>query len=153
VLNPIPCAWIIPNSDVKAIPYLPLAKDIVRYVGEGVAVVVAESRYQAEDALERINVQYQPLPVVINPEAAMQPGAPQLHRDAPNHQAFHWVASGGDVDAAFASAEVVVRDTIIQQNLIPNAIEPRSAIASYLSSMGQLTLWNTTQNPHITRFI
>jgi carbon-monoxide dehydrogenase large subunit len=122
-------------------------------VGDAVAVVVAENRYQAEDALELINVDYEPLPAVVNPEEAMQPGAPQLHDDAPRNQAFHWVASGGDTDAVFASAEVVVRDTIIQQNLIPNAMETRSAIASYQPAMGELTLWNTTQNPHIARFI
>ena len=153
VLNPIPCAWIPPNSDVKAVPYPAIAKDVVRYVGDAVAVVVAENQYQAEDALELINVDYEPLPAVVNPEAALQPGAPQLHADAPNNQAFHWVATGGDTDAAFASAQVVVRDTIIQQRLIPNAVEPRSAVASWVSSMGELTIWNSTQNPHICRFV
>ena len=152
-LNPIPCAWIIPESDVKQVPYQAMATGVVRYVGEAVAVVVAEDRYQAEDALELINVDYEALPVTVNPEAAMQTGAPQLHDDAPNNQAFHWVAAGGDTDAAFQSAEVVVRDTIIQQRLIPNAMEPRSALASYASAMGELTLWNTTQNPHIARFV
>ncbi len=83
----------------------------------------------------------------------MQPGAPQVHEEAPNNQAFHWVAAGGDVDAAFASAEVVVRDTIIQQKLIPNAVEPRSAVASWLASMGELTLWSTTQNPNFALFL
>ena len=153
VLNPIPCAWVIPDSDVKAVAYPAVAKDVVRYVGDAVAVVVAEDRYQAEDALELIEVSYQPLPATVNPEASLQDGAPQLHEDAPNNQAFHWVAAGGDTDAAFESAEVVVKDTIIQQKLIPNAMEPRSAVASYLPSMGELTLWNTTQNPHIARFV
>ncbi len=153
VLNPMPCAWVIPDSDVKAVAYPPIARDVVRYVGDAVAVVVAEDRYQAEDALELIAVDYEPLPAVVNPEAALREGAPQLHEDAPNNQAFHWVAAGGDTDAAFANAEVVVRDTIIQQKLIPNPMEPRSALASYLPSMGELTLWNTTQNPHIARFV
>ena len=153
VLNPMPCAWIPPDSDVKAVAYPAIAKDVVRYVGDAVAVVVAGSRYQAEDALELINVDYEPLPAVVNPEAATQPGAPQLHEDAPNNQAFHWVAAGGDTDAAFESAEVIVKDTIIQQRLIPNAMEPRSAVASYMPAMGELTLWNTTQNPHIARFV
>ena len=153
VLNPMPCAWVIPDSDVKAVAYPPIAKDVVRYVGDAVAVVVAEDRYQAEDALELITVDYAPLPAVINPEAATQDGAPQLHEDAPNNQAFHWVAAGGDTDAAFANADVVVRDTIIQQKLIPNPMEPRSAIATYVPAMGELTLWNTTQNPHIARFV
>ena len=153
VLNPIPCAWVVPDSDTKAVAYPSIAKDVVRYVGDAVAVVVAESRYQAEDAVERINVNYETLPAVINPEAAMQEGAPQLHEDAPNNQAFHWVVAGGDAEAAFASPEVVVRDTIIQQRLIPNAVEPRSAVASWQAAMGELTLWSTTQNPHIVRFI
>ena len=80
VLNPIPCAWIPPDSDVKAVDYPAIAKDVVRYVGDAVAVVVAETRYQAEDALELINVDYEPLPAVVNPEAATQPGAPPTPR-------------------------------------------------------------------------
>ncbi|MDA1128042.1 MAG: molybdopterin-dependent oxidoreductase [Chloroflexi bacterium] len=153
VLSPIPCAWIPPDSDVKAVAHPALAKDVVRYQGDAVAVVVAENRYQAEDALELINVNYEILKAVISPEAAMQPGAPQLHEDAPNNQAFHWVAEGGDTDAAFASADVIVKDTIIHQRLIPNAIEPRSAVANYTPAMQELTLWSTSQNPHIVRFL
>ena len=152
-LAPIPCAWIPPESDVKAVAHPAIAKDVVRYQGDAVAVVVAETRYQAEDALELISVDYEPLPAVINPVAAMAEGAPQLHEDAPNNQAFHWVAVGGDPDAAFAEAEVVVSDTIIQQRLVPNAMEPRSAVATWLGSMGELTIWSTSQNPHIARFL
>ncbi|MCS5669642.1 MAG: molybdopterin-dependent oxidoreductase [Dehalococcoidia bacterium] len=153
VLSPIPCAWIPPDADVKAVAHPALATDVVRYQGDAVAVIVAEDRYQAEDALELIDVDYSPLPVVVSPEAAMQPGAPQLHEDAPNNQAFHWVAEGGDVDAAFAAADVVVKDTILQQRLIPSAMEPRSAVANWTASMGELTLWSTSQNPHICRFL
>ena len=152
-LNPLPCAWIPPDSDVKAVAHPAIASEVVRYQGDAVAVVVAESRYQAEDALELIAVDYEPLPAVVNPERAMDAGAPQLHEDAPHNQAFHWVATGGDPDAAFAAAEVVVQDTIIQQRLVPNAMEPRSAVASWLASMGELTIWSTTQNPHIVRFL
>ena len=153
VLAPIPCAWLPPESDVKAVAHPAIAKDLVRYQGDAVAVVVAETRYQAEDALELINVSYEPLPAVVNPAAAMDPGAPQLHDDAPNNQAFHWVATGGDPDAAFAAADVIVSDTIVQQRLVPNAMEPRSALANWLRSMGELTLWSTSQNPHIVRFL
>ena len=152
-LAPIPCAWIPPESDVKAVAHPAIAKDVVRYQGDAVAVVVAETRYQAEDALELIDVSYEPLPAVVSPVAAMEEGAPQLHEDAPNNQAFHWVAVGGDPDAAFAEAEVTVSDTIVQQRLVPNAMEPRSAVASWLGSMGELTLWSTSQNPHIARFL
>lgn len=158
VLNPIPCAWQPPDSDIKAVDHHALAVDVVRYVGDAVAVVVAESRYQAEDALELINVDYSAMPAVVNPKAAMDSEAPQLHADAPNNQAFHWVVAGGDTDAAFAEAagsqnHVVVTDTIIQQRLIPNAVEPRSAVANWQFAMGELTLWSTSQNPHIARFL
>ena len=153
VLNPIPCAWLVPNSDLKATPHPPIAKEVVRYVGDAVAVVVAESRYQAEDALELIEVDYEPLPAVLDPQKATEAGAPQLHEDAPNNQAFRWVAAGGDVDAAFNSAEVVVKERIIQQRLLPHPMEPRSAIAQYVNATRELTLWNTTQNPHIARFL
>ena len=153
VLNPIPCAWLPPDCDIKAVDHPAIAKDVVRYQGDAVAVVVAEDRYQAEDALELINVEYEVLPSVVSPEAAMQPGAPQIHEDAPNNQAFHWVAAGGDTDAAFADADVIVKDTILQQRLIPNAMEPRSAVANWTRSMGELTLWSTSQNPHIVRFL
>ncbi len=152
-LNPIPCAWIVPDSDVKQVPHPAIASDVVRYVGDAVAVVVAEDRYRAEDALELIEVEYETLGAVINPEAALQDGAPLLHDDAPNNQAFHWVATGGDPDAAFESAEVLIRDTIIQQKLIPNTIEPRAALASWLRATGELTLWTSSQNPHICRFV
>jgi len=98
-------------------------------------------------------VDYEPLPAVISPYEAMQSGAPQIHEDAPNNQAFHWVAEGGDTDAAFAAADVMVKDTILQQRLIPNAMEPRSAVANWTGAMGELTLWSTSQNPHIVRFL
>jgi aerobic carbon-monoxide dehydrogenase large subunit len=152
-LKPIPCAWLLPNSDLKIAPYLAMARDVVRYVGDAVAVVVAESAQQAYDALGLIEAQYDPLPVVVDPELAAKPGAPELHPEAPGNVAFHWRVTGGDTDGAFASADVVVRDRIVQQRLIPTAMEPRGALAQYSPATGELTLWNTTQNPHIVRFI
>jgi len=153
VLQTIPCAWLVPNSDLKTAPYPPLAKGVVRYVGDSVAVVVAESPQQAADAVDLIEVDYEPLPATIDPEQAVKPGAPQLHQEAANNIAFHWTVAGGDVDAAFKNADVVVRDRIIQQRLIPTAMETRGALAHYVPATGELTLWNTTQNPHIVRFI
>ena len=152
-LQPAPCAWLLPESDLKIAAYHCLAKDVVRYVGDIVAVVVAESRYAAEDALEQVDVGYEPLPAVTDPEAAAAEGAPRLHDEIAGNQAFHWKVAGGDVDAAFAEAEVVVSDRIVQQRLIPNAMEPRAALASYIRATGELTVWNTTQNPHIVRFL
>ena len=152
-LNGMPCAWLIPGSDLKTPAHPAIAKDKVRYVGDAVAVVVAENRYQAEDALEHIAVEYEPLGAVINPKAAAQDGAPQLHDDVPNNVAFTWAVAGGDTDAAFEQADVTVSDTITLQRLIANPMEPRAAIAQWFAPMGELTLWSTSQNPHIARFL
>ena len=162
-LQPTPCAWLLPDSELKIAPYPCMAKDVVRYTGDIVAVVVAETPYQAYDALDLIEVDYEPLPTVTDPEKAAGEGAPKLHDkdingdDISGNQAFHWtVAGGGDLDAAFAEAEtngVVIKERIRQQRLIPNAMETRGAVAQYTWATGELTLWNTTQNPHIVRFL
>ena len=152
-LNAIPCAWLIPNSDLKTPAHPAIAADKVRYVGDAVAVVVAETRYQAEDALEHIAVDYEPMDAVVSPKGAAQDGAPQLHDDVPNNIAFTWAMAGGDTDAAFSEADVTVSDTITLQRLIANPMEPRSAIAQWVAATGELTLWNTSQNPHIARFL
>jgi carbon-monoxide dehydrogenase large subunit len=152
-LKPMPCAWLLPNADLKVATYPQLAKDTVRYVGDCVAIVVADTRYQAQDALELIDVDYEPLPTVVDPQKAAAKGAPQLHADIPGNQAFHWTVAGGDVEAAFAKADVVVKDRIIQQRLIPTAMETRGCVAKWSAATGELTIWNTTQNPHIVRFL
>src|SRR5215831_18784254 len=151
--GPIPCAWVVPGSDAKTPAYPPVAVDVVRYVGNAVAVVVATDRYLARDAAEAVEVDYDPLPVVVDAEKATRKGAPQLHADVPNNAAFHWKVSGGDVDAAFQSADIVVGERIVNQRLIPNAIEPRAALANYLEASNEVTLWVTSQNPHIVRFL
>src|SRR2546428_492424 len=151
--GPIPCAWVVPGSDTKTPTYPPIAIDTVRYVGNAVAIVVASDRYQARDAADAVNVDYEPMAVTVDAFEATKSGAPQLHADVPNNICFHWVMNGGDTDAAFKSAEVVVKDHIINQRLIPNAMEPRAVLAQYSSGMGELTLWATTQNPHIARFL
>ena len=152
-LQPMPCAWLLPDSGLKIADYPPIAKDTVRYVGDIVAIAVAETREQAADALDLIDVDYEPLEATLDPVESSKPGAPQLHDGIENNQAFHWTVKGGDIDAAFASADVVVKERIVQQRLIPNAMEPRAAVAHYIRASGELTLWNTTQNPHIVRFI
>ncbi len=152
-LKPVPCAWLLPNAALKIAGYQAIARDTVRYVGDIVAVVVAETTHQAYDALELIEVDYDPLPSVTEPQAALAAGAPQLHADIPNNEAFHWTVAGGDIDAAFRTAEIVVKERIVQQRLIPNAMEPRAALAQWGGASGDLTLWNTTQNPHILRFL
>ena len=152
LLKPIPCLWLVPNSELKTSPYPAIAKDVVRFVGDAVAVVVADTVVQAYDALDSIEIDYEPLPAVVDPERASKPGAPVLHTEAPDNVAFHWTVAGGDVEGAFKNAEVVVRERIIQQRLIPTALETRGAVADFVPVTGELTLWNTTQNPHIVRF-
>jgi aerobic carbon-monoxide dehydrogenase large subunit len=138
---------------LKIATYRAIATDTVRYVGDVVAVVVAETSYQAHDALELIEVDYAPLPCTLEPQAATRPGAPQIHADIPNNEAFSWSVSGGDIDAAFRNADTIVKERIVQQRLIPTAMEPRALLAQWSAASGELTLWNTTQNPHIVRFL
>jgi carbon-monoxide dehydrogenase large subunit len=149
----IPCAWVVPGSETKTPPYPPIAIDTVRYVGNAVAIVVAADRYQARDAADAVDVDYEPLAVVVDAFKATLPGAPGLHDDVPDNVCFHWHVTGGDVEQAFQSADVIVKDHIINQRLIPNAMEPRAAVADYLGASGEFTLWSTTQNPHIARFL
>lgn len=151
-MGTIPTAWLVPDSDIKTPPHHALAVDKVRYVGDGVALVVAEDRYTAQDALELIDVEYEELPAVVNQEEAMKEGAPQLHEGVPNNIAFHWKA-GEVADEVFDQAEVVIRRRFYQQRLIPNPMETRAAVAQYNPSSGEMTIWCTSQNPHIHRFI
>ncbi len=152
-VNPVPCAWNVPNCDLKVPAHPLLAHDTVRYVGDGIALVVAESRASARDALDLIDVDYEPLDAVVDPEKATQAEAPQVHADVPANIAFTWRVSGGEVEKAFAETPVKVEQRIVHQRLQPTAIEPRAAVASYNSGTGQLTLWVTSQNPHIHRFL
>ncbi len=154
-LAPMPCAWLIPDSDLKTPDHPALAKDRVRYVGDGVALVIAESRYIAEDAADLVEVEYDVLDAVVNPETATTNGQPQLHDNVSNNIAFRWVASSGDdgVEQAFAEADTVVKERIVQQRLMPTSMEARAALAQWNSATEELTLWCTSQNPHIHRFI
>jgi aerobic carbon-monoxide dehydrogenase large subunit len=147
----VPCGWTLP--DIKVAPHPALAVGKVRYTGDAVAVVVAEERYLARDALDLIEVDYEPLPVVVDAEKAIQPGAPQLHDEVPNNTTFVWKVGGGDIDKAFREAEVVVKERIVNQRLIPNAIEPRGMVAQYTPGSGDLILWTATQIPHLVRLL
>ncbi|MEE9473251.1 MAG: xanthine dehydrogenase family protein molybdopterin-binding subunit, partial [Acidimicrobiia bacterium] len=149
----IPCAWVVPDSDTKTPAYPPVAIDQVRFVGDAVAIVVAETEAQARDASYAVDVTYDTLGVVVNAREATEDGAALVHDDVPNNLCFHWTVSGGEVDAVFEEADVVVGETIINQRLIPNAMEPRAVLARWDSAMGEVTLWTTSQIPHITRFL
>lgn len=148
----LPTAWIPPDSNLKMVQHPALAQDRVRYVGDAVAMVVARDRATAEDAVERVRVDYEVLEAVHDQLEAMGPTAPQLHDDAPGNLALHWKA-GNDTEAAFRTADVVVRQTFRQQRLIPSPMEPRSAVAQFNAATGEMALWVTSQNPHIHRFL
>jgi aerobic carbon-monoxide dehydrogenase large subunit len=152
-LVPVPCAWNPPNCDLKTPPHPLLAYDRVRYVGDAIAMVVAETRAQARDAVDLVEADYEALGATADPEKAAQKGAAQLHEEVPGNIAFTWKAGGGDATAAFNTAEVKVQQRIVQQRVLPTSMECRAAVASYNRGSGQLTLWATTQNPHIHRFL
>ena len=147
----LPCGFNPP--DIKTPPHPVLAVDKVRHVGDGVAVVVAESSYVAYDALDLIEVDYEPLPPVIGAKAAMESGS-LVHDDVPNNHSFSWpLGDKAAVDKALAEADHVVELDLINQRLIPNAMEPRAAVAQWDAFTEEMTLWTTSQNPHIIRLL
>ena len=155
--NPLPMAWpaggasgIQNNVNVPRV----LATDSVKWTGEGVAAVVAETAEQAVDALERIQVSWEPLPAVVDAEKATKPGAPQLHENAPNNVVFEWsVGDKAGTDAAFAGAEVVVKQRLVNNRLIPNPMEVRGDIGLYNPGTDEYTIWMSSQTPHIQRLL
>ncbi len=155
--NPLPMAWPAGGSaGLQNNVNTPraLATDSVKWTGEGVAAVVAETPAQAFDALEAIVVDWHPLPAVVDAEKAMEPGAPQLHENAPNNVVFEWsVGDKAGTDAAIDSAEVVVRQRIVNQRLIPNPMETRGDIGWYNPGTDEYTIWMSSQTPHIQRLL
>jgi carbon-monoxide dehydrogenase large subunit len=155
--NPLPMAWPAGGSaglqnNVNT-PRI-LATEDVKWTGEGVAAVVAETPEQAVDAIAAIDVDYEPLPAVVDAEKATQPGAPQLHENAPNNVVFTWTVGDKDgTDQAIAGAEVVVRQRIVNQRLIPNSIETRGDIGWYNPGTDEYTVWMSSQTPHIQRLL
>jgi carbon-monoxide dehydrogenase large subunit len=149
----LPCAWPV-TEDTNMPLHLPLARDEVRHAGDGVAVVVATSRAAAEDAAELVEVEYEPLPSVSDPEAALADGAPLVHVEFGTNRCYTWVLeSDGGVDRYFADADVVVRERYRQNRLIPNAIEPRAVVVQPVPAAGEFTMWSTTQVPHVARVL
>src|SRR3989454_11384128 len=161
-VNSLPCGWDLRKEkkipgvvqDLAMVPHMPLTSDAARHVGDPVAVVIADSQSAAIDAAEMVNVDWEPLPAVTNTEKAAQPGAAQLHDGAPSNVAFKWeIGDRGATDAAFKSAAVTVKKRIVNQRLVANAMEPRACVARYEDATGDLTLWVTSQNPHVHRLL
>jgi carbon-monoxide dehydrogenase large subunit len=147
--SPLPMAWVPPGVEVNAPEHWPLAKGEVKYVGQGVAVVVGEDKYAVVDAAEQVLVEYDPLPVVVDPEKALADGSALVHSDFGTNKTHEWSIGGGDMDAAWSEAEVVVERRIVNHRTAGAPIEPRVCIADYRG--GQLTLHLTSQNPHLIR--
>jgi aerobic carbon-monoxide dehydrogenase large subunit len=151
-VNPLPCGWLLP--DIKIPEYRGIATGKVHFVGHAVAVVIGETPYAARDGADQVVVDYEVLPAVTDGEKAVAKGAPQLHDNAPGNVAFTWSIGEKDkTDAAIRSAARVVKQRLVNQRLIPNAIEPRASLATYNAGTGDLTLWVTSQNPHVHRLL
>ncbi len=154
-LNPLPAAW--QAGGVTNHPVTPRAVSVgeVHQVGDAVAVVVAESPYQARDAAQAVNVVWEPLPAVVDAKKATEEGAPQLHEEAPNNIVLEWSCGqeADEVDAALAAAEIRIDHHLVNQRLIPTPMEPRGSIARYDPGTGDYTLWSTTQAPHVHRLL
>jgi carbon-monoxide dehydrogenase large subunit len=151
--GPAPVSFPVVVSDpcLKACPQFALARDRVRYCGEGVAVVIAEHRAIAEDALELVDVELEPLAPVATVDAALASGAPQMHDDSPGNRCAEWTLRSGDVDSAFQLAGLVVRERLSMQRYTGVPIETRGVVAQQDPISGELVIWVSGQWPHTTR--
>ena len=153
----LPCGWgVVGKSGVpmKEPGHPPLAVDHVRFLGDAVAVVLAETKNAAKDGAEAIDIHYQELPAVASAVAALKPGAPLVHDDAPGNLCYDWeLGDKAAVDAAIGKAAHVAKLSLVNQRLVPNAIEPRSALGEYDSATGDYTLYTSSQNPHVIRLL
>ena len=147
----IPMFWAPPGVEIKTPVHFPLARGEVKFAGQAVAVVIGADRYSVVDAVEDVLVEYDEKPVVIDPEAALQPDSPLVHEDFGTNKTHEWsIAGGDDIDAALAASDVVVERRIVNHRISGAPIEPRCTIADPRGD--ELTLYSTTQVPHILRF-
>jgi carbon-monoxide dehydrogenase large subunit len=156
----LPCAWPLANRSFPAEPtsgdprlpdHWPVVKDKARFAGDPVAVVVADTRAQAKDAVEAVDVDYEPLDPVLDIDAALAEGAPVIHEDFGDNEGFTWALENGDVEKVFSEAPLVVKERYYHPRLIPNAIEPRGVVVTTEPAKGDVTLYSATQIPHILR--
>src|SRR3954451_8882568 len=151
------CGWAVSSRDgtpMKMGAWPATAPETVRFVGQAVAVVIAETKNQARDAAEAVVVEYEELPAAADIRAAIKPGAPQLHPEAPGNVVYDWaLGDEAAVNAAFGTAANVVSIELTNNRLVPNAMEPRAAIADYNDAEEHFTLYTTSQNPHVARLV
>ena len=147
-IGPVPCAAALP--DLKVPDHRALATNKAYFVGHPIAVVVAENRYAARDAVDLIQVDYEELPVITDEEKGAQ-GGPVLHEQFGTNIAYKLTAGEGDIEAALKSADKVIKQRVLNQRLAPIAMEPRGVLARYYPGEQELTLWTSTQIPHLAR--
>ena len=151
------CGWAVNSKDgspMKMGAWPALAVGSVRHVGQPVAVVVAETKAQARDAAEAVEIAYEELEAIVHPADAIKDGAPQLHPEAPGNLIFDWeLGDKAATDAAFSNAAHVTKLHIVNNRLIPNAMEPRAALGHYDAADEHYTCWTTSQNPHVARLV
>ncbi|MEE2950133.1 MAG: xanthine dehydrogenase family protein molybdopterin-binding subunit [Pseudomonadota bacterium] len=151
------CGWAVSSKDgspMKMGAYPALADETVRYVGQPVAIVVAETRAQARDAAEAVMVDYEEMPAVVGSEAALADGAPQLHPEAEGNLCFDWeIGDEAAATSAISGAAHITRMKIINNRLVPNPMEPRAALGHYDPAEDHYTCWTTSQNPHVARLV
>jgi len=151
------CGWAIHSKDGSAMKmgaWPAMAPEIVRFVGQAVAVVIAETKNLARDAAEAVVIHYEELQAVPNIAAAIAPGAPQLHPEAPGNVVYDWaIGDEAATNDAFAKAANVVKFDLVNNRLVPNAMEPRAALAEYNEAEEHFTLHTTSQNPHVARLV
>ena len=154
----LPCGWEAPTKEgtppMHEPPWPIFAQEKIRFVGELVAVVIAETVNQAKDACELINMEYEDLPAVVSPQKALEDGAPSIWSEIPNNLCFEWeIGNKDDTDKAFEEAEHHITVNLKNNRLVPNAMEPRSYIGNFEEGKGEYTLHTTTQLPHIIRML
>jgi aerobic carbon-monoxide dehydrogenase large subunit len=153
----LPCGWLIHNKDGSPMhepPHPVLASGRVRHVGDPVAVVIADSLGQARDAAELITVDYAVEPSVADMAGALKPGAPRVHADVPGNLCYDWhLGDPAAIDAALTGAARIVKLDLVNNRLVPNAMEPRAAIGDFDRATGEHTLYTTSQNPHVIRLL
>ena len=145
----VPCGVNLPGLRIPN--HSLLAQGRVYFSGHPVAVVVATDPYLARDAAELVDVDYTALPAIADPEKALEPGAPAVHPEWPDNVAFVYKQENGEIDQAFAEAEVIVKQRMLQPRVVASPMEPRGAIGDYKSADGALTLYSSTQIPHLLR--
>ena len=154
-LGDLPCGWLVKQSDgsdMVTAPHPPLAVEVVNYVGEPYGVVIAETAALAGMAAERVETDFEELPVVVGPAGAVD--APQIHANVPMNRAYVWdLGERAQTDAALASAAHVTRLELTNNRLIPNAIEPRAALGKHDPTSDEHVLYTTSQNPHLERLV